>query len=128
MKSRNHSFILKSLFLDIPYHPIFVLSTANHILSCFVKIKLPNCGLVPLNSVCAEPIVYRIFIFPAFYCVIITCREKNVLFRVPFHKFNILSMSTCNRYTIVVSIFSLIISLSNPNSFISTASCQPFSI
>ena len=128
MKARNHSFILKCLFLNIPNHPIFVFSTANHIFSCSVEIKLPNCWLMSLDSVCAEPIVNWVFIFPAFNRVIIACREKNILFWVPFHKFNILSVSTSHRNTIVVSIFSLIISLSDPDSFISTASCEPFSI
>jgi len=128
MQSRYHSFILKSLFLNIPYHPIFVFTAAHHILPGPVKIKLPNRGLVSLNSICAEPIIHRIFIFPAFNCVIIACREKNVLFRVPFHKFNILSVPTRNRHTIEVSIFPLIIGLSNPDSLISTAGCQPFAI
>ena len=80
------------------------------------------------NCECAEPVVHRGLITPAFYGVIVACREKNVLFRMPFNILDILSVATEHGYAIILSIISLNIGLSDPYGLVSATCGQVLSV
>ena len=80
------------------------------------------------NCECAEPVVHRGLIPPAFYGVVVACREKNVLFRMPFDILDILCVATEHRHAIILSIISLNIGLSDPYGLVSAARGQVLSV
>ena len=80
------------------------------------------------NCECAEPVVHRCLIPPAFYGVVVACREKNVLFRMPFNILDILCVATEHGHAIILSIISLNIGLSDPYGLVSAARGQVLSV